>query len=60
MSDLYGEFLDALHEVQRASGLGAIRLRRLLGVSRDTMKSLHGPQAVWRLSPGVSWSILFL
>ncbi len=30
MSDLYGEFLDALHEVQRASGLGAIRLGRLL------------------------------
>ncbi len=40
MSDLYGEFLDALHEVQRTSGLGAIRLGRYLGVSTDMMKSL--------------------
>ncbi len=40
MSDAYTEFLDALHEVQRTSGLGAIRLGRLLGVSRDMMKSL--------------------
>ena len=40
MSDAYAEFRDALHEVQRTSGLGGIRLGRLLGVSRDVMKSL--------------------
>ncbi len=40
MSDVYTEFLDALHEVQQTSGLGAIRLGRFLGVSRDMMKSL--------------------
>jgi len=40
MNDVYTEFRDALHEVQRTSGLGAIRLGQLLGVSRDMMKSL--------------------
>ncbi len=40
MNGVHTEFLDALHEVQRASGLGAVRLSRHLGVSRDMMKSL--------------------
>ncbi len=37
MSDAYTEFREALHEVQRETGLGAIRLGRLLGVSRDIL-----------------------
>ncbi len=40
MSDVYTESMDALHGGQRASGLGAGRLGRLLGVSPDMMKSL--------------------
>ncbi len=49
MNDVYTEFRDALHEVQRASGLGATRLGRALGVSRDTVKSL----LTGRRRPGV-------
>lgn len=37
MSDACTEFAEALHEVQRETGLGAIRLGRLLGVGRDMM-----------------------
>ena len=40
MNDLYMEFRNALYNVQKETGLGAIRLSRLLGVSRDMMKSL--------------------
>ncbi len=40
MSDADTEFAEALHDVQRTTGLGAIRLGLHFGVSTDMMKLL--------------------
>jgi hypothetical protein len=40
MNDMYAVFREALYDIQRETGLGAIRLSRFFGVSRDMMKSL--------------------
>jgi hypothetical protein len=53
MADVYTEFHEALLEVQRQSGLGAIRLGRLFSVSRDMMKS----SLTGRRRPGLQTTI---
>ena len=40
MDEPHTEFRKALDNVQKETGLGAVRLSRLFGVSRDMMKSL--------------------